>query len=70
MAEPVTLYPVRGGEPLVCAAPSEVQRLVEMGEWTLEPLPQPEPEKLAPKPAAPEPMQAAPAKPRKRRATA
>lgn len=50
MAEPVILYPMHGGEPLVCAAPSEVQRLVETGEWALEPVPQPEPEKSAPTP--------------------
>lgn len=51
MAEPVTLYPVKGGEPLICAAPSEVRRLLETGEWALVPQPQPEP-KPAPKPKA------------------
>jgi len=53
MAEPVTLYPVKGGEPLVCAAPSEVRRLLETGEWALKPVPQPEPEKKAAPKAAP-----------------
>lgn len=37
MAEPVILYPTEGGEPLVCAAPSEARRLVETGEWVLNP---------------------------------
>lgn len=53
MAEPVKLYS-DAGETLVCAAPSEVRRLLETGEWAdrespiLEPVP--EPEKSAPKP--------------------
>jgi hypothetical protein len=44
MAEPVTLYN-DAGETLLCAAPSEVRRLLETGEWALEP------PKPAPKPA-------------------
>lgn len=35
MAEPVMLYPSDGGEPLVCAAPAEVMRLLATGEWAL-----------------------------------
>jgi hypothetical protein len=45
MAEPVKLYS-DAGETLVCAAPSEVRRLLETGEWALEP------PKPAPKPAS------------------
>lgn len=44
MAQPVTLYPADGeGEPLICAAPSEVERLLKTGEWFLEPQPKPKP---------------------------
>jgi hypothetical protein len=40
MAEPVTLYPIEGGDPVICAAPSEVQRLLDSGGWQLEPAPE------------------------------
>lgn len=51
MAEPVTLYSTKGGEPMVCAAPLEVRRLLRTEDWSLEPVPQPEPEPKT-KPAA------------------
>lgn len=45
MAEPVTLYPVKGGDPIISVAPSETQRLLATGAWSLAPTPEPEPEK-------------------------
>lgn len=41
MAEPITLYPVKGGEPLVTAAPRYAAELVEAGQYSYTPLPEP-----------------------------
>jgi hypothetical protein len=43
MSEPVTLYPKKGGDPVISVAPSETQRMLESGEWQLEPAPEPKP---------------------------
>lgn len=59
MAEPVTLYPAKGGDPIVCAAPLEVRRLLKTGNWLLEePKPEPIPASAGTKPA-PKPRKAA-----------
>lgn len=52
MAEPVKLYN-DAGETLICAAPSEVRRLLDTGKWALEP-PKPKPARTMPasKPAS------------------
>lgn len=49
MSEPITLYPVAGGTPLVTAAPSYAAELVAAGHYAYEP--QPEPAEKAPAPA-------------------
>ena len=43
MSEPVTLYPRKGGDPVISVAPSETQRMLESGDWLLEPAPEPKP---------------------------
>lgn len=45
MAEPVTLYPRKGGDPTISVSPSETQRMLESGDWLLEPAPKPDPPK-------------------------
>lgn len=54
MAEPVTLYPKKGGDPTISVSPSETQRLLESGDWLLEPAPEPEPKPKSRRKAADE----------------
>lgn len=58
MSEPITLYPVAGGTPLVTAAPSYAAELVAAGHYAYEPIPEP-----AEKAPAPDVTEAADEKP-------
>lgn len=57
MSEPITLYPVKGGEPLVTAAPTYAAELVAAGMYSYEPAA----EKEAPAPDKEQPADEKPA---------
>ena len=64
MGEPITLYPVDGGDPIIVVAPSYAARLVASGEFAFHPAPPaplPAPQAKAPAPDVTEAAEEKPA---------